>query len=90
MVGEEVGDIEESVIIATKELLEKGYYEEEIEEKLRKMKYSDSQIKIIFNEATELLKDKREKLQKMKFAAIILSFLIFLFGIGLIAVIQSM
>lgn len=90
MVEEDLGDIEESVILATKDLIERGYYEEEIEEKLRKMRYSDSQIKIIFNEAMALLKDKRKKLQKMKFAAIILSFLIFLFGMSLIAVIQTM
>ena len=85
--GEE--QIDATVIETTKNLFEQGYYEEEIEEKLKKMKYSDSQIESVFKEAKELIMDKDRKLKRMKFAAILISFFIFLMGIGLIAVIQS-
>lgn len=81
--------IDASVIETAKELFERGYFEEEIEEKLKKMKYSDDQIKIIFDESKELIKDKGQKLKRMKFAAIILSFFIFMAGMGLIALIQA-
>ena len=47
-------EIDSSVINSTKDLFEKGYYEEEIEDKLKKMKYSDEQIKAIFEEAQRL------------------------------------
>ncbi|MCD4740744.1 hypothetical protein K8R43_06195 [archaeon] len=81
--------IDASVIESTKELFERDYYEEEMEEKLRKMKYTDEQIKLIFVEAKGLIKDKQQKLNRMKFAAIILSFVIFIIGMGLIAIIQT-
>ncbi|MCD6414198.1 MAG: hypothetical protein J7L23_01045 [Candidatus Diapherotrites archaeon] len=90
MIDEDTDEIEESIILATKELIEKGRYEEEIEEKLRKMRYSDDQIKAIFNEAVELIKDKQDKLKKIKFAAVLFSFMIFVFGMSLIALIQTM
>jgi methylphosphotriester-DNA--protein-cysteine methyltransferase len=82
-------EIDSSVINSTKDLFEKGYYEEEIEDKLKKMKYSDEQIKAIFEEAQRLIADKGQKLKRMQFAAIILSFIIFILGVALIAIIQA-
>lgn len=81
--------IDASVIETAKELMEGDYYEEEIEEKLKKMTYSDEQIKVIIKEAKSLIDDKKRKLKRMKLVAIILSFILFMFGITLIALIQA-
>jgi hypothetical protein len=82
--------IDPSVLQTVSELMDKKYYEEEIEEKLKKMGYNTKQIQFIFQEVKDAHEERNKKFKKWKFLALLASLVVFLLGISVIAIIQAL
>ena len=82
-------EIDEEIIKATAELMEKGY-DEEIEEKLKKMGYSEKQIEEIFYQAKTRLDEKKERVKRWKLICVIASIIVIFLSTALIAYIQTL